>query len=50
MDLLGILIATLVAGVGSVWLAALLLRLAARQRRLIADRRYLLSFAAGATA
>lgn len=48
MDLLGILIATLVAGVGSVWLAALLLRLAARQRRLIADRRYLLSFAAGA--
>ncbi len=48
MDLLGILLATLVAGVGSVWLAALLLRLAARQRRLIADRRYLLSFAAGA--
>ncbi len=48
MDLLGILIATLVAGVGSVWLAALLLRLAARQRRLLTDRRYLLSFAAGA--
>lgn len=48
MDLLGILVATLVAGVGSVWLAALLLRLAARQRRLLADRRYLLSFAAGA--
>ncbi|MFT3717589.1 ZIP family metal transporter [Pseudorhodoferax sp.] len=48
MDLLGILIATLAAGVGSVWLAALLLRLALRQRRLVADRRYLLSFAAGA--
>jgi zinc and cadmium transporter len=48
MDLLGILIATLVAGVGSVWLAALLLRLAVRQRKLLADRRYLLSFAAGA--
>lgn len=48
MDLLGILIATLVAGVGSVWLAALLLRLALHQRRLAADRRYLLSFAAGA--
>ena len=48
MDLLGIVVATLVAGVGSVWLAALLLRLAARQRRLFTDRRYLLSLAAGA--
>ncbi|KQP18040.1 ZIP family metal transporter [Pseudorhodoferax sp. Leaf267] len=48
MNLLGILIATLVAGVGSVWLAALVLRLATRGPKLIADRRYLLSLAAGA--
>ena len=48
MTLIGILIATLVAGVGSVWLAALVLRLATRGAALLADRRYLLSLAAGA--
>jgi zinc and cadmium transporter len=48
MNLLGILIATLVAGVGSVWLAAAVLRLATRSQKFVADRRYLLSLAAGA--
>jgi zinc and cadmium transporter len=47
MDLIGILIATLVAGVGSVWLAALVLRLANRSQLLVGGR-YLLSLAAGA--
>ena len=47
MDLLVILIATLVAGVGSVWLAALVSRLATRSQVLVGGR-HLLSLAAGA--
>ena len=47
MTLIAILIATLVAGIGSVWIAALLMRLGLNQRTGVGPQ-HLLSLAAGA--
>ena len=48
MNLLAIIAATLVAGIGSVWLAALLLRAGTRRGGGLVDAQHLLSLAAGA--
>ena len=48
MNLIAILIATLVAGIGSVWLAALLMRIGVRREAGGVNPQHLLSLAAGA--
>ncbi|MEJ8849114.1 ZIP family metal transporter [Variovorax rhizosphaerae] len=48
MNLIAIIVATLVAGIGSVWIAALLLRLGVQRDDSAQGAQYLLSLAAGA--
>ena len=48
MNLIAIIVATLVAGIGSVWIAALLLRLGVQRNGSAHGAQYLLSLAAGA--
>ncbi|RYF30694.1 MAG: ZIP family metal transporter, partial [Comamonadaceae bacterium] len=48
MNLIAILIATLVAGIGSVWIAALLMRIGVRREAGGVNPQHLLSLAAGA--